>query len=156
MDVQNLYLKCTQMIWGFGGFSSPSFSSTMLYLIYFLLVGKLILQACFIPGKKKIFSMFLTKYPFTKTKSMYVFQQLLHILVFIAEKILVGVFEFLSPACLLNFHSAFPGLNYLSLSEIGAINQSFFLQNVVPWPLFVPTTTKMNVWFAFKILSFVR
>lgn len=34
---------------------------------------------------------------------MYFFQHLLRILVFIAGKILVGVFEILSPAYLLNF-----------------------------------------------------
>lgn len=92
--------------------------------------------------------MFLTKYPFTKPESMYVFQHLLHILVFfffIAGKVLARVFEFLSPACLLNFQSAFSGLNYLSLSEIGAVNQSFFVQNPAPRSLVVPSATKMNV-----------
>lgn len=105
--------------------------------------------------------MFLTKYPFTKPESMYVFQHLLHILAFffsffIAGKVLAGVFEFLSPACLLNFQSAFSGLNYLSLSEIGAVNQSFFVQNPAPRSLVVPSATKMNVRFTFKIVSFVR
>lgn len=92
--------------------------------------------------------MFLTKYPFTKPESMYVFQHLLHILFFfffIAGKVLARVFEFLSPACLLNFQSAFSGLNYLSLSEIGAVNQSFFVQNPAPRSLVVPSATKMNV-----------
>lgn len=92
--------------------------------------------------------MFLTKYPFTKPESMYVFQHLLHILVcffFISGKVLARVFEFLSPACLLNFQSAFSGLNYLSLSEIGAVNQSFFVQNPAPRSLVVPSATKMNV-----------
>lgn len=100
-------------------------------------------------GGGKIYSTFLAKYPFTKTKSMYVFQQLVHILVFIAGKTLVGVFEFLSPACLLNFHSAFPGSNCLSLSEIGAVNQSFFLQNAASWSLVVPEATKINVMICF-------
>jgi hypothetical protein len=74
----------------------------MFWLIYSLLVGKIILKAHF-NLRKKLYSMPLAKYPFTKTKSMHVFQHLLHILVFIAEEILVGVFEFLSLACLLNF-----------------------------------------------------
>ena len=104
--------------------------------------------------------MFLTKYPFTKPESMYVFQHLLHILafffLFIAGKVLAGVFEFLYPACLLNFQSAFSGLNYLSLSEIGAVNQSFFVQNPAPRSLVVPSATKMNVRFTFKTVSFVR
>ena len=101
--------------------------------------------------------MLLTKYPFTKPESMYVFQHLLHIFFFfflIAGKVLAGVFEFLSPACLLNFQLAFSGLNYLSLSEIGAVNQSFFVQNPAPRSLVVPSATKIND--SLLKLSFVR
>lgn len=90
--------------------------------------------------------MFRTKYPFTKTKLLYVFQHLLHIFFFfITGKVLIGVFEFLSPACLLNFQSAFSGLNYLSPSEIGAVNKSFRLQNAAPRSLVVPSANKMNI-----------
>lgn len=49
----------------------------------------------------------------------------------IAGGIMVGVFDILSLACLLNFQSAFSGLNYPSLSEIGVVNQIFFSSRIL-------------------------
>lgn len=64
---------------------------------------------------------------------------------------MVGVFDILSLACLLNFQSALSGLNYPSLSEIGVVNQIFFPPKFCSKVINCASSNQMNIQYALKI-----
>lgn len=136
------------MMGGFEGFSSP----LSLFLKYhalgylFSITRQAYLKSTFYPKeeKRRIICFALNILSQRPNHCMF-FSIYCTFFFFITGKVLIGVFEFLSPACLLNFQSAFSGLNYLSPSEIGAVNKSFRLQNAAPRSLVVPSANKMNI-----------